>query len=136
MEIREMLLEKDIPVFYVQAVSFPNGIMGAYTSLHSSLGDAHERPSYGVTEMVDDHLTYKACAGLFTQDEKDEIDLPVYNIPAGRYLSMKIKPFGPQMQKFPEFFKELMDHPMAKPGTLGIEHYKTLDTVILMVQVR
>jgi hypothetical protein len=135
MEIREMQIEKDIPVFYVQAQSMA-AIWGAFTSLHTSLEDAHERPSYGVTEMVDGELVYKACAGLFSPDEAGEIDLPVYNIPAGKYLFTKIQPFGPQMQQFPQFFQALMDHPMARPGSIGVEHYKTMDTAILAVQAR
>ncbi len=135
MEIREMLIEQDIPVFYVQARSMA-AVMGAFTSLHTSLADAHERPSYGITEMVNGELTYKACAGLLSADEAAETGLPVYHIPAGKYLFMKIQPFGPQMQQFPRFFQALLDHPMAKPGSIGIEHYKTLDTAILVVQAR
>ncbi|MBO9155208.1 hypothetical protein ACFOTA_23565 [Chitinophaga sp. GCM10012297] len=49
---------------------------------------------------------------------------------------MTVKPFGPQLSKFPQFFQELPGHPMAKPGSIGVEHYKTLDTAVLMVQVR
>ncbi|MEO6149087.1 MAG: hypothetical protein ABIN95_11255 [Mucilaginibacter sp.] len=134
MEITEFEIADNILTICVAAPSFPMGIKTAYDNLNKAVGMDKPRDLYGVTEMVNGTIIYHACVNKLAGD--DALGLDEYTIPKGKYLATLFEWEGNEHQ-IGQIFSELLQHPDAKPGSIGLEqYYVTPKEARLMVQER
>lgn len=132
MEIKEFEIKDDILTICIKAASFPMGIKAAYDDLNKAAGMDKPRDLYGVTEMNGGNIVYRACVNK--QEGDDALGLEEYTIPKGKYLAILFEWEGHE-HEFARIFGELVKHPDAKPGTIGLEqYYVTPKEARLMVQ--
>lgn len=132
MEIKTIEISEDIQTVCVVADSFPVGIKPAYEKLDRLIQKAPGRGLYGVTEIVNGNFIYRACVSKPT--EGDDLSLQQYTISKGTYLYMLFEWEGHE-HEIGGIFEQLMAHPNAKEGSIGVEKYYVSPTeAMLMVQ--
>ncbi|RYE20811.1 MAG: hypothetical protein EOP51_17040 [Sphingobacteriales bacterium] len=132
MEVKEIEIADDILTVCVLADHFPLGVKAAYDKLGAMVGRDKPRELYGVTEMADGNIVYRACVNKLAGDDK--LKLAEYLIPKGIYLYTTLEWEGNE-HRIGSIFAELVKHPGVKQNTIGLEHYYvTPKEARLMVQ--
>ncbi|RVU02417.1 hypothetical protein EOD41_00305 [Mucilaginibacter limnophilus] len=134
METKQFEFKEDIQTVCVEA-DFPNGIKDAYYTLEERAGRIKKRHVYGVSEMINGKLRYKACAEALEPGEAQKLGLKEYLIPKGSYMYTVFQWQGNEHQ-IGNIFAELLQQPGVKSGSIGIEFYQEkMEDVWLMVQL-
>jgi len=105
-------IEKDIPVFYVTANSFPDDVPNAYERLHSKISDATERRFFGISHPNEKGvIIYKAAAEELEPGEGAKYGCETFTIKKGEYISFYIKDHMKDSASIGNAFKQLLDSP-------------------------
>ena len=132
METKEFEIPDDILTICIVADSFPMGIKAAYDKLNKAVGMEKPRDLYGVTEMVNGSMVYRACVNKLAGD--DALGLDEYTIPKGKYIYTLLEWEGNEHRIGP-IFDELLKQPGVKQNSIGLErYYVTPKEAMLMVQ--
>lgn len=116
-------IEKDIVVFYVEATSFPDGIVEAFTNLKNILGPIKNTTFYGISKPEKNKgIVYKAAASI-SSTNIENINLPRLIIPAGNYYSIHIADYTTDISQFTKAFENLLAQPQIATDTFCIEVY-------------
>lgn len=129
-------LVKDIPVFYITAKSFPEGIVEAHEKLHSLVPFTKSRNYFGISRP--EHggaIIYKAAAEEKEQDESRKFNLKTLTIRKGDYVQETIKNYAEKPEQIKESFERLLKEPGLDPEGYCVEWYINETDVKCMVRL-
>jgi hypothetical protein len=131
------IIEKDIPIFYVTAASFPDGILDAYDKLHVHFPFSSERNFYGLSRPENGlGPVYKAAAEIKATDELQKSKFDSMVIPKGNYIAETVHNFKKDVLLIGRTFNKLLQHPNLDPQGYCVEWYHPNDKdVICMVRL-
>ncbi|RZK41811.1 MAG: transcriptional regulator [Pedobacter sp.] len=128
-------LTEDIRVYYVNAESFPDGVLAAHQSLHALVPFSAERRYFGLSRMENGEIIYKAAADELTLGDLSEHNLESMMIPAGNYQCIMIEDFMNNVPAIGNAFDKLTQLSDIDPQGYCIEWYVTDRDVRCMVRV-
>ncbi|MDB5255944.1 MAG: putative transcription activator [Chitinophagaceae bacterium] len=121
--MEKFVLEKDIPVMYLTADSFPDGIMAAHHTLHAIV-TSHDRLFFGISYPdKKGNVIYKAGAEQHSAQEAMTLGLETYTIRKGTYNSILVKDYFKNTSAISEIFQQLLASPDLDPQGACIEMY-------------
>lgn len=133
--MKTITFDKDITVMYVQASSFPNGVMAAHEKLHSIVPFSAERKYLGISRPEDGVIQYKAGAEVIREGEAEQYKLGTLVLPKGDYVSISINNYMKDIPAIGQAFNQLTALPGIDPNGYCVEWYLNDKDVICMVRV-
>lgn len=133
--MKTITFDKDITVMYVQASSFPNGVMAAHEKLHSIVPFSAERKYLGISRPEDGAIQYKAGAEITKEGEAEQYKLGTLVLPKGDYVSITINDYMKDIPAIGQAFNQLTALPGIDPNGYCVEWYLNDKDVICMVRV-
>lgn len=130
------VIPHDIPVFYVPAESFPEGIKAAHEQLHTLFPPSAERNFYGISRPENGVIVYKAAAEELHPGEAEELNLPRMHVKKGNYISILVNDFHRDLQGIDRAFKMLLEQPGLDPQGYCVEWYMTQTSVRCMIRLQ
>lgn len=134
--MNRITIPQDIPLFYVTATSFPEGVLDAHAKIHSLIPLPEERRFFGISYPIDGTIVYKAAAEELEVGEAEKYDCEKFVIKAGEYLYEDIKDFASDISIIDKTFKELLANPELDPNGYCLEWYMNDTDVRCMVPLR
>jgi len=132
--MEKYLLKDDIKVFYVTALSFPDGIMEAYEKLKAMLPSAEERKFYGISYPQNGKIVYKAAVQETYDGEAEKYGCETFVIPHGEYISELLHDWKKNERVIGETFQKLLAQPdIDKKNGFCVEEYLNEKDVRCMV---
>lgn len=129
-------LEKDITVFYVQAESYPEGIMAAHQQLHSKVPFSRARGYFGLSRPNEKGvIQYYACAEEMQSGEAVQYGCPCIILKAGNYNSVDLTNYRTQLSMIGETFQKLLHQPGIDPQGYCVEWYLNETDMRAMVRL-
>lgn len=129
-------LNRDIKVLYVEAESFPGGIMDAFKELESKDPSIPKRTFYGISWMGEDgKIIYKAAVKEEFEGEAEKLGCKTFTIKKGKYLAETVENFSKNMD-LSKTFQNLLSSPDLDPYSYCLEIYNPNDTVQCLVKLR
>lgn len=134
--MEKFVIEKDIPVMYVTADSFPDGIMAAHHTIHAIM-TSPDRVFFGIS-FPDKNgvIAYKAGVERFSEEEALTLELETYIIRKGNYESVFLKEYYKKPERIAEAFQQLLTSPDLDPKGACVEMYKGEKDVRCMVKLK
>ena len=136
MEVKPYEITENITTFCMQVENFPAGIDGTFKTLGELIGGFHSREVYGISEMANGKMAYRACVKEQYPGEAAKYNLPCYVIPQGKYVATALKNWRQHTAEINGIFGQLMQHPDAKMHSIVLEYYKNEDEALLMLEHR
>ncbi len=118
-----IVFNKDIKVLYVQATSFPDGILAAHQQLHSIIPYSTERKYYGISRPENGVINYKAGAGELDPGEAEQFKLDTLILKKGNYACVTINDYMKDLQAIGRAFDQLTELPNIDPQGYCVEWY-------------
>lgn len=117
-------LEQDIPVWYIAAASFPEGVPAAWAALHALLPGPAGRQFYGISHPDQTgKITYKAGVAAASPEEAQQYGKPAVTVRKGIYAGETLR-LGPDAgRQIGEAFQRLLQHPDLDPQGYCLEMY-------------
>ena len=131
-----MNIEKDIKVYFIDAKSFPEGILEAHEKLHSIIPFSKERRYFGISRPEKDVIVYKVAAEVLETDHEKEINCHSMIIEKGRYRCITISNFMEDNQGIEKAFNQLITFDDINPNGYCIEWYFNDNDVKCMVRLK
>jgi hypothetical protein len=131
-------LDKDIRIFYVEATSYPGGIVDAHQKLHSMVPFSTDRKYFGLSrpENEEYEIIYKVGTEEMEEGEAEKYSCQTLIIKKGRYIYQIVKDFRKEPENIGLAFEKLLTHPDLDPDGYCIEWYKNdQEVVTCMVRV-
>lgn len=129
-------LEKDIEVFYVQADSFPEGVLAAHQQLHRLIPYSDKRRYFGISSPdKTGTIIYKAAAEELTEQEAEKLGLKTFILKSGNYTSIVIKDYQKEITAIGKAFGILLSDPDIDPQGACVEWYLNDTDVQCMVRL-
>lgn len=131
-------LDHDIPVMYITASSFPEGICEAHDQLNSRVLFSGERHLFGISRPEGGlhNIVYKAAAEQLNENEAREYGLESMIIPKGMYRSIYISDYAKDPQQIGQAFEQLLDNvSILDPNGYCIEMYIGKTDVRCMIRL-
>jgi hypothetical protein len=116
-------IPQNIQAMYVEASSFPEGVLAAHQSLHAKIPYSDERGYYGISWMEDGKTRYLAAAGELSENESAEYGLPIFTIKKGSYICELVKDFMKDIPAIGRTFQQLLADPRLDPQGYCLEVY-------------
>lgn len=128
--------DNDITIMYVQAATFPDGVMPAYEALHSKLPFSPDRKFLSVSRPEGNgEISYKAGAEILDNEEADKHGLPTLTLKKGGYVMITIENFMTDVSSVGRAFEELMQNPDIDPEGYCVEWYFNETDVHCMIRL-
>lgn len=135
-DMENYLVEKDIRVLCVTAVSFPAGIQEAFSKIHSQVHDTGHRTTYGISYgSPDGSIIYKAGVEALQPGEAEQFGCEEYMIKKGRYIGRVVN-WKKNVAQIGETFQTLLTDPRIDKNGACIEEYINDDEVKCMVRLK
>ena len=130
-------LEKDIPLLYLTAQAFPEGVTAAHQELHRRVPPSKERSYFGISRPEGRHIVYRAAAEQLHPGEAEQLGLTALTLRRGRYVSRFLPDFMQDVSAIGRNFQELLQHPDIDPQGYCVEWYgEDGKNVTLLVRLR
>jgi hypothetical protein len=137
--MKKYIFDKDIPVFYVEADSFPDGILAAHKKLHSLLIDANSSGSrrfFGISYLNGKgNIIYKAAAEEMHQGEAEKYACEKFTVRKGAYISETLIDWSSHVKSVEKTFKNLLAYPGIDINGYCLELYINDTDMICMVKL-
>lgn len=134
--IKKIKIDKDIKVFYIQAKSFPEGVMEAFQKMHALIEFPNKRRNFGISRPENGEIVYRVAAEELKEGDLKNHDFAEFVIPHGDYIGLDIKDFRKDLSLIKAAFDQLLANPDIDPNGYCIEEYKGIDDVFCMVRLR
>jgi hypothetical protein len=132
----QIKIEQEIRVFYIQAKSFPDGVMEAFQKLHSLLEYPPQRRNFGISRPEKGKIVYRVAAEEIVEGDLKKHSLTEFIIPSGNYIGIKINDFRKDLSQLKIAFDQLLTDPNLDPNSYCIEEYIGIDDVFCMVRLK
>lgn len=129
-------IDKDIKVFYIQAKSFPDGVMEAFQKMHSLIEFPPQRRNFGISRPENGKIVYRVASQELTKGDLEKHNLTEFIIPSGEYIGIEIKNFRKDLSSIKKAFDQLLTNPYIDKNGYYIEEYKGIDDVFCMVRLK
>ena len=129
------IIQDDIKIMYVTAISFPEGIKAAHEKLHNLVPFSTERKYFGLSRPENGVIIYRAAVEEINKGEADNLKLERLIIRKGNYISLTINNFMKDLQSIERAFKELLEYPGLDPQGYCVEWYLSLQDVKCMIRL-
>lgn len=134
MEIRK--LESDIKVFYIQAVSFPDGVLAAHKKLHSILPSDDGRKFFGISySNGKGGIIYKAAVEENYPGEAEKYGLETFIIKKGEYICETLIDWFKDESLVRKTFKKLLSDSRIDRNGYCLEMYLNNTDMVCMVKL-
>ena len=134
--MKRIKIEKDIKVFYIQAKSFPDGVLEAFQKMHSLIEFPPQRRNFGISQPENGQIVYKVASEELIKGDLEKHNLNEFIIPHGEYIGIEIKNFRDDLSSIKKAFDKLIDSPDIDKNGYCIEEYKGTDDVFCMVRLK
>lgn len=130
--MEKRIIEQDIHVLYVNASSFPDGVLAAFEKLHVHLPFSEERNFYGLSRPEKgEGIVYKAAAEIKSPDEAERFMLETMAIPKGTYIFETVKNFMQDVSLIGTTFNKLLKVSDLDPQGYCVEWYLPNDKDVM-----
>jgi len=131
------IIKDDIKVACVKALSFPEGIGGAWAKLFSSLPSQEGRNLYGISYGgVNGNITYMAAVEELDAGEADQLGLESFVIRKGQYVSEFLEDWRSDETQIAKTFGELLKDPrIDRKEGYCLEMYLDSKDVLCLVKL-
>jgi len=130
--MEKIILEKDIEVAYVQATSFPDGIMAAFSELYRRVGKEH-REFMAISRPENGQIVYRAAVVAVPGVPED---MPRWTVRKGEYISEMVYDFMKAPQQIGATYGKLLAHPDIDPQGYCLERYPNEQDIQCMVPLK
>ena len=127
--------DNDVKVLYVQAVSFPDGILAAHQKLHGVIPYSTERKYYGISRPENGSIVYKAGAEELNPGEAEEFKLDTLILKKGNYACIDIHDYMKDIPAIGQAFNQLTELPNIDSQGYCVEWYLNDKDVKCMVRL-
>jgi len=134
-KMKKLTINKDINVFYIQAKSFPEGVMEAHQKMHSLFTFSPNRRCFGISRPENGNMIYRVAAEEIENGDLSQHNLTPFTIPKGTYLSITVKDFRKDISSIKKSFDKILVAPNIDPNGYCIEWYQGMNDVICMVKL-
>jgi hypothetical protein len=134
--MEQIQLYEDITVYFIQATSFPDGVLAAHEALHAMHAYDPKRRYFGVSRPEHGKINYKAAAEEMNPGEYAGKGLGSLTIPKGTYQCVLIRDFMKNIPAIAHTFTDLILTPGLDPKTWCVEWYQGMNDVLCMVRMR
>jgi hypothetical protein len=125
---------EDLVVMFMRVADEPTAIGRGWETLEEAIGGPRGRKFYGAFDGAGE---YRVCVQLREGDEPGELGLEVGTLPGGRYAVVRLRGEPPDVYDLiAPTFERLLGRPDRDPGREGIEFYRRLDVIDLLLPVR
>jgi hypothetical protein len=133
--MENVFFDNDIKVLYVQATSFPEGIMAAHQKLHGVIPFSTERKYLGISRPESGVINYKAGAEELKPGEAEQFNLDTLILKKGNYACIDIHNYMTDLQAIGQAFNQLTNLPNIDPQGYCVEWYLSDKDVKCMVRL-
>lgn len=131
------ILENDITVVYIQASSFPDGVLAAHEKLHSLISFTTDRRYFGISSPdKTGGIVYKAAAEEINEGEAQQLQLSTFIIKKGMYISLILADYKQDITGIGKSFDQLLTNPAIDPQGACIEWYINDNDMRCMVRLK
>lgn len=128
-------IHKDIRTFYVQASSYPDGVLAAHQKLHSLVGDP-KRNYFGISwGQPDGGILYRAAVEELHEGEAEKMGCETFIIPKGDYLAEIVRDYMKNPAPIGKAFQQMLAAPDLDPNGFCLEMYLTDTEVRCLVKL-
>jgi hypothetical protein len=121
--MEKFILEKDVHLICIRAVSFPAGIAEAQEKLEHLFNPVNGHNYYGVSYLYDDDILYFAGVEIASESETIPLQCERYTLRKGTYISVVVTGYRNQLPRIKEIFDSLLDEPQIDPKGCCAEMY-------------
>ena len=122
--MEKYFLKEDVDVFYITAVSFPDGIMDAHQKLQSLLPSTRGRNFFGISYPdKTGTIIYKAAVEESYPGEAEKYGCKTFVIPKGEYISTLLTDWQKDKTIISRTFKKLLSDPKIDKNGFCLEMY-------------
>lgn len=118
-------MDKDIRVFYVEATSFPEGVLDAHQDLHEHVPFSEDRCYFGISRLEKGTIKYKAAAEELYAGEGAEFGFKTIDLKKGEYVCRIVSDFREKIPEIGSAFQQLLSTPGIDPQGYCVEWYLT-----------
>lgn len=130
-------LANDITVMYIDADSFPDGVLAAHQKLHALIPHSTQRKYYGLSRPENGGgVVYKAAAELIEPGEAEKLNLETVVIKKGNYISDTLHDYINDLPAIGVTFQQMIARPDVDPEGYCVEHYLSDKDVECMVRLK
>ncbi|UKJ08769.1 transcriptional regulator [Solitalea lacus] len=126
----------DIKVFYIEAKSFPEGILEAHQKLHSLIPYSTERKYFGIARPENGSIVYRAAAEELKRGDAEAFGCDTLILKKGRYVNLTINDYMKNIPQIGKAFEELLTNPEIGPQGYCVEWYINNKDVKCMVRLK
>ncbi len=128
-------LENDINIFYVQASSFPDGVLAAHQKLHALVPFTPGRKYLGLSRPEQGVIQYMAATEEAFADEGEKLGCKTMTVRKGTYVSMILHDYMKDTSAIGDAFQKLVKQPRIDPNGYCVEWYMSDKEVRCMVRL-
>ncbi|MBS1511335.1 MAG: transcriptional regulator [Bacteroidetes bacterium] len=134
--MEKIFIDTPIPVITVTAVSFPDGVGGAYMQLHQLVQGEQKRRFFGISYgSPTGAITYKAAAEEKENGEAEALQADHFIIPAGWYAKEVLLNWKQDETMVGKTFQHLLQHPELDPRGFCLEEYPNEKDMVCLVKL-
>lgn len=130
-----IFFDTDIIVMYVEASSFPDGVLAAHQKLHSMIPYSTERKYLGISRPENGTIIYEAGAEEISAGEAEKLNLNTITLAKGKYASISIHDYMKDIPSIGNAFTQLTALPNIDPQGYCVEWYVNDKDVKCMVRL-
>lgn len=130
-----IIMDKDINILYIEAESFPEGIVDAHKKLHALIPFIKDRKYFGISRPEKGIITYKAAAEEKKEDEVEKLNFATLVLKKGKYISITIKDYKKDLKSIGKAFESLLSFPGIDPQGYCVEWYLTDEDMKCMIRL-
>ena len=130
-------LDNNITVMYVNATSFPDGVLSAHQKLHSLIPYSTERKYFGLSRPEGGGgIVYKASAEVLESGEAETLNLETIIIKKGSYISATLHDYMKDLPAIGTTFQQMISRTDIDPEGYCVEWYLNDKDVQCLVRLK
>jgi hypothetical protein len=127
-------ISHDIQLLFLQAKSFPGGIMAAFDDLRAQIPGSEIRTCYGISRPEKGTITYWAGVEELYPGEAQILHCETMILKKGHYVSAVIQDFMKDPREIGCVFRKLLTEPGLDPNGYCVEWYFNETDVKCMIR--
>jgi hypothetical protein len=128
-------LQDDLKVFGFQVTNL-DVIGEAFDTLVNMLPGGFNRPYYGISELNNKGMIYKATALESFDGEAEQHHCERFIIEKGAYLAVTLRDWRKKTSCIKDIFHEMFANPLARESKFCVEWYKNDDEMVCMIRIQ